>query len=201
MIVVDGRESSLSISDYSNLQEVLSSVIEEEQLAERIVTDVFVDDESFSELYPYQAEDIDAKSFSRLELKTVSMDEMAGDVVEELPKVVTIMQKGSRQAADLFRRAEVSEALEVIQDILGVSRELLATIHLLRNHYSMSNGEDLIDLGNAFNDLLEEIGEVMESEDWVLIADLMEFEFLPACDQWRSIIDKLAGEIAATKAA
>ena len=107
MIVIDGRESSLSLSNYANLEEVLSKLIEEEALDQRIVTDVLVDDEAFSELYPHQAEDIDSKSISRLEVRTVSMEEMASDVTGELPKVINIMASGSRRSAALLRQAEL----------------------------------------------------------------------------------------------
>jgi len=201
MIVIDGRESSISLSNFANLEEVLSKVIEEEGLEERIVTDVLLDDEAFSELYPHQAEDIEADSFSRLELRTVSIDQMADDVIGELPKVIDIMAGGSRQAASLLRKAELAEGLEVLQDIIAVSRELLNTVYVLRSQYSTGPSREVEDLGNTLGELLGEIGDVMANEDWVLVADLMEYEFLPACEGWRSVIDAVTKDLAAIKAA
>lgn len=195
MIVIDGRESSLSLSNYANLEEVLSKLMEDEDLQQRIVTDVFVDDEAFSELYPHQAEDIDADSFTKLELRTVSLDQMAGDVVQELPKVITVMDAGSRRVAELFRQSDLAEGLEVLQDIIAVSRDLLNTIHVLRNQYSSGPSNDLDALGVNLGELLEEIGDAMGNEDWLLVADLMEYEFVPACEGWGLVIDGLAGDI------
>lgn len=201
MIVIDGRESSVSISNFSNLEEVLSKLMEDEELQQRIVTDVLVDDEAFSELYPHQAEDIDADSFSKLELRTVSLDEMAGDVVVELPKVITIMDMGSRHAASLLRQAELAEGLEVLQDVIAVSRDLLNTIHTLRNQYSSGPSEGLTSLGDSLGELLEETGDAMASEDWLLVADLLEYEFVPACAGWGQVIHELSHDIAATRQA
>ena len=201
MIMIDGRESSLTLSNYANLEEVLSKLIEEEGLEQRIVTDVLVDDEAFSELYPHQAEDIESGSFSRLEVRTVSMDEMATDVVGELPKVIEIMAVGSRQAASLLRQSDLSEGLEVLQDIIGVSRELLNTIHILRSQYSSGQSQELDDLGTTLAELLGEICDVMSNEDWMLVADLMEYEYLPACEGWRGVIDSIAADIIKAKAA
>jgi len=201
MIVIDGRESSLTLSNYANLQELLTSLIEEEGLEQRIVTDVLVDDESFSELYPHQAEDIEAGSFSRVEVRTVSLDQMAADVVQELPKVINIMANGSRQVATLLRQADLAEGLEVLQDIISVSRDLLVTIRVLRGQYSTGPSKDLDALGEKLGELLNEAGDAMENEDWMLMADLMEYEYLPACEGWRKIIDNIAQDITASKAA
>ncbi len=197
MIVIDGRESSLSLSNYANLEEVLSKLIEEESLDQRIVTDVLVDDEAFSELYPHQAEDIDSKSISRLELRTVSMEEMASDVVIELPKVIDIMASGSRRAASLLRQAELAEGLEVLQDIIAVSRDLLNTIRILRLQYGRGQSDVLDAVSDTLGDLLGEMVDVMTNEDWVLVADLLEYEYLPACEGWRPVITQLAGDITA----
>ena len=200
MIVIDGRESSISLSNFANLEEVLSKVIEEEGLEQRVVTDVLLDDEAFSELYPHQAEDIEASSFSRLELRTLSLDEMASDVVVELPKVIGIMEGGSRQVASLLRQNELAEGLEVLQDIIAVSRELLNTIYILRSQYSTGPSSEINKLGDSLGDLLGEIGDVMANEDWVLVADLMEYEFQPACEGWRSVIEAVSKDVQAVKA-
>ena len=201
MIVIDGRESALSLSNYANLEEVLSKLVEEEALEQRVVTDVFVDDEAFSELYPHQAEDIDSSSIRRLEVRTVSMDEMAGDVTGELPKVLNILASGGRRTASLLRQAELAEGLEVLQDIIAVSRDMLSTIRILRAQYAREVSHELDALSDTLGNLLGEMGDAMANEDWVLVADLMEYEYLPACEGWRNIIDQIAGDITAARAA
>lgn len=201
MIVIDGRESALSLSNYANLEEVLTKLIEEEALEQRIVTDVLVDDEAFSELYPHQAEDIDSKSISRLEVRTVSMEEMASDVTGELPKVINIMASGSRRSAALLRQAELAEGLEVLQDIVAVSRDMLNTIRILRAQFAQGASRELDALSDTLGDLLGEMGDAMANEDWSLVADLLEYEYIPACEGWRLVIDQIAGDIAAARAA
>ncbi|MDR0826282.1 MAG: hypothetical protein LBN33_00150 [Desulfovibrio sp.] len=201
MIVIDGQESALSLSNYANLEELLVKVIEEEGLGDRIVTDVLVDDEAFSELYPHQAEDIESDGFSRVEIRTVSADQMAGDIVEELPKVINIMAVGSRRAAELLREADLSEGLEVLQDIIAVSRELLNTIYVLRSQYSSGPCRELDAMSESLGDLLGEIADVMSNEDWMLVADLLEYEYVPACEGWRGVIDALERDVRAAKKA
>ena len=33
--------------------------------------------------------------------------------------------------------------------------------------------------------MLSEMGDVLENEDWILLADLLEYEFIPQCNDWR----------------
>ena len=200
MIVIDGRESSISLSNYANLEEVLSKLVEDEALDQRIVTDVLVDNESFSELYPHQAEDIDSKSIQRLEVRTVSMEEMAGDVVLELPKVIDILASGSRRAASLLRQAELAEGLEVLQDVIAVSRDQLNTVRVLRGQFARGKSADLDVLSDTLGDLLGEMVEAMTNEDWILVADLLEYEYLPACEGWRPVIAHITNDIKAARA-
>ena len=46
-----------------------------------------------------------------------------------------------------------------------------------------------------------EMGDAMANEDWILVADLLEYEYLPACEGWRTVIDQISGDISTVKAA
>lgn len=201
MILIDGRETDLTLSNYANLEEVLSSIMDGGSLDQRIVTDVLVDDESFSELYPHQAEDIDIGSFSRLELRTVSFQQMAGDVAEELPKVLDIMDAGGKKVSELLRQSELYEGLEILQDILAVSRDYLNTLNVLRSEFSNGKEPRFNELTEKLSGVLEEIAESMSNADWMLVADLFEYEYLPACQGWREIIADISKNIQASEAA
>ena len=201
MIIIDGRESSVCTANLASLEEVLTKVIEAESLDSRIITDVYVNNEAFSELYPHQAEDIEASEIQRLELCTVSVEEMASNVVVELPKVIDLMSAGSRKIADLLRRAELAEGLEMLQDLVNMNRDFLATVQVLRFRFASKACPQLDRLGDSIGDLLGEIAEVMGNEDWVLVADLLEYEFIPACEGWRAVILSLAGDVAAEQVA
>ena len=52
MIIVDGCKSDKEISNFANLEEVLTNLMDDEKMDDRVVTDVFVNNESFSEIYP-----------------------------------------------------------------------------------------------------------------------------------------------------
>ena len=191
MIIIDGRPMDMNMAAFSNLEEILVQVIKDDYLEKRVVTDVLLNKEPFNEIYPHQAEDIEVSEIETLEIQTVPLNEMAGSVTEELYKVIHIMGEGSREIAHLFRQADDAEALEMLQDLLEVTREFLGMVGLLRYEY-VTPGTDSIDTRiETISSLLGEMIEVLENEDWILLADLLEYEFLPTVKDWESVISNL----------
>ena len=106
MIIIDGRQTEMKLNSFANLEEVLVKAMQEPCLENRIVTDVKVNRENFSEIYPHQAEDIDCRSIDSVEIISMDIDDIVLNIMEELSKVVRIMNSGSSQVAKLFRQAD-----------------------------------------------------------------------------------------------
>ena len=195
MIVVDGNVRELQVSNFSNLEELLNKVMEDNYMDNRVVTDVLVDNENFSEIYPHQAEDITTGEFQTVEIVTVPVQDMAVSITRELYKVVSIMDRGGRQVADLFRRADDAEALEMYQDLLDVIRDFMGMIGVLRDEFSLREHRELHEAAQEVTSLFGEMCEVMENEDWILLSDLLEYEFIPAVNKWKKVIALLRDDI------
>lgn len=201
MIIIDGRTSDINVSNFANLEEVLTNVVEDGSLDNRIVTDVLINDEAFSELYPHQAEDIETSEIEKIEIRSVSIAEMASDVTTEMYKVITLMDIGGKRCAELLRQAELSSGLEVLQDIVDVTRHFLAMVELLRSDFARDPESSLDALTGRLDSALGEMNDVLAQEDWFLLADLLEFEYLPVCIEWNAVLGRLAQDIAEFKAA
>lgn len=198
MIVIDGRQADIKLENFANLEEILVRVMEGSYLENRVVTDVLVNDEAFSEIYPHQAEDIEQRDIRSVEIRSMPVGEMAVNITRELYKVVQVMTDGARQVAVLFRQADDAEALDMFQDLLEVTRDFMGMIGVLRNEFSLRTTKDFSDNVERFSDLLGEMTEVLENEDWILLADLLEYEFLPACENWKKVIQVLREDIRQT---
>lgn len=201
MIIIDGKNSNLRVENFSNLEEILTQAIDGDMLKDRVITDVFLNKEVFSELYPHQAEDIPTKEISSVEIQSVPVGEMALNIASELNKVNEMISGGAKEVARLFRQADNDEALELFQDLLDVTRDFLSMVSLLRKEFTLDHNKDF-NLGTEqLSSLLGEMTEVLESEDWVLLSDLLEYELIPTSDKWKEIIQNLRENIRQTQAA
>ncbi len=199
MILIDGQKCDIEAKNYQNLEEVFTTMVQEGYLEDRVVTDVLVNNEPFSEIYPHQSEDIELDSVETIEVTTMATSDMAIEITRELYKVVTLMAEGGKSVAELFRQADDAEALETYQDLLDVTRNFLAMIGLLRNEYSLKDHKAYVDAAEEMTNLFTEMTEVLENEDWILLADLLEYEFLPAVEKWKKVIAQLREDIRTAK--
>ena len=201
MIVIDGQKYEMNTGDFTNLEEVFAKVMEEGRLNDRVVTDVWINEEPFSEIYPNQSEDIDLSDIRSVEIRTLPVNEMAVEITRELYKVVNIMSDGGNRVAVLFRQADDAEALETYQDLLDVTRNFLRMVGLLRDEYSLKDNEIYRSATEELSTLFTEMSEVLENEDWILLADLLEYEYLPAVEKWKKVIAQLREDIRAVNKA
>ena len=184
MIIIDGAQSEKSITAFANLEELLKDVMQEDKMVDRVVTDVLVNNEAFSEIYPHQAEDIACSDISSIEVRSVPVAEMAVEMSAEMGKVAQMMGHGAREVARLFRAASDTDALELFQDLLDVTRDFMGMLGELRNRYTNGALPDFAEKTEKFSNMLSEMGDVLENEDWILLADLLEYEFIPLCNDW-----------------
>ncbi|MEG6503689.1 MULTISPECIES: hypothetical protein [unclassified Desulfovibrio] len=195
MIIVDGNQSFKSISAFENLEQALTSIMRDEEMEGRVITDVLVNDEAFSEIYPHQAEDITCDSISRLEVRSVPNSELAVDIAGEMGKVTLMMEHGARQVARLFREASDTDALELLQDLLDVTRDFMNMLGDLRGRYDEGESASFAEKTEKLSNLISEMSDGLENEDWILLSDLLEYEFLPICAEWREVSELLHQQI------
>lgn len=191
MIIIDGNKTDMQIKNFSNLEEILLYAASDSLLENRIVTDVLLNDELFSELYPHQAEDIPTNEINSVEIRSIPFGEMAYNITEELLKVSNFISVGSKEVAQHFRKGEDDEGLELFQDLLDVIRDFMTMVSVLRTDFIVTNDSVFADCSEQISSLLSEMTDVLEQEDWIMLADLLEYELIPACERWNIIIEEL----------
>lgn len=197
MIIIDGQRSLLEVAHFENLEQIIEKIMTEDYMSNRVVTDVLVNNELFSEIYPHQAEDLDASYIDQVEFRSVPAAEMAQNITLELYKVVTLMGKAGRQVATYFRQANDADALEMYGDLLDVNRDFLGMVGVLRNEFALDAADFEASL-EGLSSLFSEMIEIQENEDWILLADLLEYEYLPLVEKTKDIIAQLRGAVKAS---
>lgn len=195
MIIIDGNNTDLHIENFANLEEILVRASGDTRLENRVVTDVFLNDKAFSELYPHQAGDIASDAINSVEIRSVPLGEMALNITRELFKVAQIMENGARKVSLLLRESNTEEGIELFQDLLDVTRDFMSMVGVLRSEFGVSGDKTFAGNVEHISNLLGEMTENLENEDWILLADLLEFELIPACENWKQVIHDMRDSI------
>lgn len=195
MIIIDGQQSPLQVHHFENLEQILEKIMADDGMQNRIVTDVLINDEAFSEIYPHQAEDMEAEYIERLEIVSVQAVEMVTSILDEMHKVMGIMTDGGREVADCFRRADDVQALEFYADLLEVNRHFLNMVNILHAEFGVAVPSAFEGVFTKLSELFSEMIEIQENEDWILLADLLEYEYLPMIEETKVVIRELCASV------
>ena len=100
---------------------------------------------------------------------------------------------GFDQAADLFRMGNEQEANKFYIQILDGMDWFSEVINIVMDsEFKRSAPEDTLRLRQAkLTDLMSQMLEANKNQDWVLLADILEYEMIPFYKEWQTNLTKL----------
>ena len=100
---------------------------------------------------------------------------------------------GFDQAADLFRMGNEQEANKFYIQILDGMDWFSEVINIVMDsEFKRSAPEDTLRLRQAkLTDLMSQMLEANKNQDWVLLADILEYEMIPFYKEWQTILTKM----------
>ena len=100
---------------------------------------------------------------------------------------------GFDQAADLFRMGNEQEANKFYIQILDGMDWFSEVINIVMDsEFKRSAPEGTLRLRQAkLTDLMSQMLEANKNQDWVLLADILEYEMIPFYKEWQTILTKI----------
>ncbi|MHB8068408.1 MAG: hypothetical protein ACYDIC_10965 [Desulfobaccales bacterium] len=198
-VTLNDQSLPVDLSHLRNLEEALMELNEKFIPTGEQLFQVQINGQFFTERYPRESRYITLGEVSTLDLKTVTDTDIArsmlGDAALKVQTLVQALEKG----AALFRLAAEDEANYYFAQVLDALRWLLQTgegacqvldVDIAKEcSPKIGNVSDLI---KRFQDLLDEMLQVYQEEDYILLADLMEYELLPMVQEWQKILSLLS---------
>ena len=161
---------------------------------------VLVNGEFFSERYPRESRYLELKDITTLDLKTISDQEMARVLLREAGSQAQVLCRAIEESARLFRVAPEDEAnrhfarlLEALRWLLQVGQQAAQVLQVELAEVPHPQGGNIFPFLKNLRQLVEEMVEISEVQDYILLADLMEYELFPLVREWQSILCHLAG--------
>jgi hypothetical protein len=198
-VTLNDQSLPVDLSHLRNLEEALLELNEKFIPEGQQLFQVEVNGQFFTERYPRESRYVRLGEVARLDLKTVSDADLARTILTDAAlKVETLVQALEKSAA-LFRLAAEDEANHYFAQVLEALRWLLHTgegaCQVLEVDLEGVTSPQIGDVSGflkRFQDLLEEMLQVYEEEDYILLADLMEYELLPMVLEWQKILSPLS---------
>ena len=157
---------------------------------------IWLDDQEFPsddrEALQKKPSDIDSLEVELANLKDLVATNLA-NALDYLKKLIP----GFEQAADLFRAGNEQEAnkyyLQILDGIEWFSQVVSVIMSPDEGETELPDTDDesLEVRQKKLTDLMSQMLEANENQDWVLLADILEYEMLPFYKDWENILSKL----------
>ena len=131
-------------------------------------------------------------SVELLELELALLQDLVANNLNNAKEYLEKLIPGFQKAADLFRMGNEQEAnqyyLQVLDGIDWFSQVILTIINAQQNIFEEQSLEDR---QKKLTNLMAQMLESNKNQDWILMADLLEYEMIPFYKDWQGVLSKI----------
>jgi len=188
-ISINGAEKEESSFQGETLKEVLDEIVKSHK--DTYIRRVWLEGQEVSS----SAQDTLMTSIASIELLELELANLKDLVATNLGNAKEYLEKlipGFQKAADLFRLGNEQEAHKFYLQILdGIDwfSQVVQTIVVSRE--KDLEGEKLKDRQEKLTGLMTQMLEANQNKDWVLLADLLEYEMIPFYENWQAALSQM----------
>lgn len=181
-------ESAADVRRFAHLGELVFSLLREDTTCTRVVERLTVNgcaipEESLEKLELFPLEDI-----HEIELASKPVVEVALASLESSRDYCERLRSAIDRIVDGLRAGRVEEANRLYCDAIDGLGLLVFAVTAAARELGES-GLPLVGMDSAVIPSLEQLVEAQEVQDWVRVADTLEYELSPAIGEWRGRIE------------
>ena len=185
-ISINGTETEDPSFKGETLEKVLNSILKSRQGS--YVRRIWLDGQEVSSSTPDTLKTSSA-TVDLLELELAQLRDLLANNLSNAKEYLEKLIPGFQKAADLFRMGNEQEAnkfyLQIIDGIDWFSQVVLTIINAQQN---VLEGQSLEERQKKLNELMGQMLEANKNQDWVLMADLLEYEMVPFYEEWQKVL-------------
>lgn len=199
-VLIDGRPYTGELAG-ATLQDVLVDLMSKATEDDRAMRELLVNGRPYVEKEMGRATEIPRERLERLEVETIPARELALVFLGDAHNYLDSIRQATAKVAELFRVSDEQEAnehylatlesLHLFLQVLQSSRMTLDLDFSRVDNQGVSAEERLERLLALIKDMLT----AQEEEDWVLLADILQYDLTPELDAWQVIMPALREQV------
>ena len=131
-------------------------------------------------------------SIELLELELAHLGDLLANNLANAKEYLEELIPGFQKAADLFRMGNEQEAHKFYLQILdGIDWFSQVVLNIVKSRGNQVEGKSLGDRQEKLTGLMAQMLEANQNQDWVLMADLLEYEMIPYYEDWQETLSHI----------
>ena len=188
-IYINGAETQDPSFQGETLEEVMNAIVKSRQNS--YIRRIWLDGQEVSSDSQDTLKTL-TTSVELLELELAELQDLLANNLTNAKDYLVKLIPGFQKAADLFRMGNEQEAnqyyLQVLDGIEWFSQVVIIIVSTQKNK---SEEKSLEERQKKLTDLMSQMLEANQNQDWVLMADLMEYEMIPFYKDWKEVLSRI----------
>lgn len=195
-VLVDGKALSGDFAG-ENLLELLQAISDEHLGDDLAIRELLINGDPYEENVHGAPDSVMLTGIQRLEIETISSRDLALGFLESYQPVLDTLAQATEKVAELFRVGDEQQANEEYLQFLEALELLLESMQRVTEalNLDMENVTyDGVSARERLDRLSELTGEMLaaqEEDDWVLLADLLQYDLKPEFEAWSLLMDQM----------
>ena len=188
-ISINGAEAEDGSFPGETLKEVLDVILKNRE--DSYIRRVWLDGQEVSST----AQDslmTSTSSIALLELEVANLQDVLANNLVNVKEYLEKLIPGFQKAADLFRMESEQEANKYYLQILdGVDWFSQVIVTIMQSWGEKLEGQSLEERQKKQTEFMTQMLEANQNQDWVLMADILEYEMIPLYEDWKEVLAKI----------
>ena len=191
-LLVDGQQTGV-IGAFANLEDILARIASDQDGKDRVVWSVKLNGKNYSETVPHDSQGIIIDDIRSLEIDTMDRTEIVQDFLRNGGNMVEILYESAKKISGIFRKADEKEANKHYAEFIDLYRNffymLQQSVDTLGIDFDTTdiNGSSVNERLMSQQKLFDHMIHIQEQEDWIILADLLEYELAPILREFGGI--------------
>jgi hypothetical protein len=195
-VYLDGKPLDGGVEG-ATLQDMLQTLMDSNLAQDRTMNEVRINGEPFEEAKLGPATALPRESIERLEVETLDARQVALHFLGNAGHYLVAIVAAVERVAELYRVSDESEAsehylatldsLQLFMQVLQTTRDALG----LDFDAMVIEGRSLEQRLSGLAGLVQELLSAQEQEDWVLLADVLQYDLCEQLQEWRRLVPML----------
>lgn len=195
-IILDGKAIADELTG-ENLMDMLQDLAEKRLGDDLAIRELLINGSPYEEAVHGAPEEISRQAIQRLEIETIGTRDLALGFLQNFPPTLATLAEAIEKVAELFRIGDEQtaneeylqflEALEILLETLQQSSDALG-LDMERIHADGVSAQHRLE---RLAGLTTEMLAAQEQDDWVLLADLLQYDLKPEMNAWAKLMEQM----------
>ena len=196
-VVLDHKPFTAPLNG-DNLQDILSDLMNNHLGGERTLREVKINGQPYEQAVMGPPTDVLRGRIGHLEVETLDASEVALHFLKQSSHYLRTISVSSEKVAEMFRTSDEREASEYYLQTLDSLQLFIQVLSTSRETLNLDFKRTLVDGSwpemhlERLSSLVQEMLSAQEQEDWILLADLLQYDLAEALSTWQEIMPQIS---------